>query len=96
MLYRAMPALPVSELRTRQAEILRQLRETPIMLTHRGESAGILVHPDIWNDLVDFLDDYEDAMLAVQRRQEAEETPEVMQPLDELRRRLQADGLLNG
>jgi PHD/YefM family antitoxin component YafN of YafNO toxin-antitoxin module len=96
MTYRAMPALPVSELRTRQAEILRRLRETPIMLTHRGESAGVLVHPDVWNDLVDFLEDYEDAMLAVQRKQAAGATPEVMQPLDNLRRRLEADGLLDG
>jgi hypothetical protein len=54
------------------------------------------VHPDVWNDLVDFLEDYEDAMLAVQRKQAAGATPEVMQPLDNLRRRLEADGLLDG
>lgn len=95
MTYRAMPALPVSELRTRQAEILRRLRETPIMLTHRGESAGVLVHPDVWNDLVDFLEDYEDAMIAAQRKQQAVDEPEVMQPLNVLRRSLQADGLLD-
>ncbi len=96
MVYRAMPTLPVSDLRTRQAEILSRLRETPILLTHRGESAGILVHPDVWNDLVDFLDDYEDALIAVQREQEAAENPQVMLPLETLRQHLQADGLLDG
>ncbi len=96
MIYRAMPTLPVSDLRTRQAEILRRLRETPVMLTHRGASAGVLVHPDVWNDLVDFLDDYEDAMVADQRRQEALENPTVMQSLALLRQKLQADGLLDG
>lgn len=35
-----------------------------------------------------------DVMLAARRQQEAEDLPEVMQPLDELRRRLQGDGLL--
>ena len=95
MVYRAMPTLPVSDLRTRQAEILSRLRETPILLTHRGESAGILVHPDVWNDLVDFLDDYEDALIAVQRAEEAKDDPQVMQPLAALRRRLQVDGLLD-
>ena len=96
MVYRAMPTLPVSDLRTRQAEILSRLRETPILLTHRGESAGLLVHPDVWNDLVDFLDDYEDALIAVQREQEAAENPQVMLPLETLRQHLQADGLLDG
>lgn len=96
MTYRAMPALPVSELRTHQAEILRRLRETPIMLTHRGESAGVLVHPEVWNDLVDFLEDYEDAIVAMQRAEEAKSAPGSMQPLDDLRKRLLADGLLDG
>ena len=95
MVYRAMPTLPVSDLRSRQAEILSRLRETPILLTHRGESAGILVHPDVWNDLVDFLDDYEDALIALQRAQEAKDHPQVIQPLAVLRQRLEADGLLD-
>jgi hypothetical protein len=82
-------------LRSRQAEILSRLRETPILLTHRGESAGILVHPDVWNDLVDFLDDYEDALIGVQRAQQAQDEPAVMQPIAALRQRLQADGLLD-
>jgi hypothetical protein len=33
MLYSAMPTLPVSDLRNKQAEIVKQLDETPILLT---------------------------------------------------------------
>jgi PHD/YefM family antitoxin component YafN of YafNO toxin-antitoxin module len=52
MLYSAMPTLPVSDLRNRQAEIVKQLDETPILLTRGGYGAGVLVHPDKWNQLM--------------------------------------------
>lgn len=52
MLSTAMPALPVTDLRNKQAEIVAQLGETPILLTRGGYSAGVLVHPDKWNQLM--------------------------------------------
>ncbi len=52
MLYSAMPTMPVSDLRNKQAETLAQLDATPVMLTRGGHSAGVLVHPDTWNQLV--------------------------------------------
>lgn len=52
MLYNAMPTIPVSDLRNKQAETLTQLNDTPIMLTRGGHSAGVLVHPDTWNHMV--------------------------------------------
>jgi prevent-host-death family protein len=52
MLYSAMPTLPVSDLRNKQAEIVKQLDETPILLTRGGYGAGVLVHPDKWNQLM--------------------------------------------
>lgn len=52
MLYGAMPTMPVSSLRNKQAETLAQLDDTPIMLTRGGHSAGVLVHPDTWNHLM--------------------------------------------
>jgi len=52
MLYSAMPTMPVSDLRNKQAETLAQLDTTPVMLTRGGHSAGVLVHPDTWNQLV--------------------------------------------
>lgn len=55
-MYRAMPTFPVSDMRNRQPEIMIQLRETPVHLTHRGHSAGILVHPRAWNYLIEILE----------------------------------------
>ncbi|RIK42997.1 MAG: hypothetical protein DCC55_06965 [Chloroflexi bacterium] len=52
MLYSAMPTLPVSDLRNKQAEIVAKLDETPILLTRGGYGAGVLVHPDKWNQLI--------------------------------------------
>ena len=52
MLYAAVPTMPVSDLRNRQAEIIAKLNETPILLTRDGHGAGVLVHPDKWNQLV--------------------------------------------
>lgn len=52
MLYSAMPTIPVSDLRNKQSETLDQLGATPVMLTRGGHSAGVLVHPDTWNQLV--------------------------------------------
>lgn len=95
MIYRAMPTMPVSKLRTQQADILKQLNDTPILLTQHGHGAGVLVHPDQWNELVDLLADYEDALIAQERLTEAEDTPEVLRPISELRALLEADGLLD-
>jgi hypothetical protein len=52
MIYGALPTMPVSELRNRQAEIIAQLRESPILLTRAGHGAGVLVHPRVWNDVL--------------------------------------------
>jgi prevent-host-death family protein len=52
MLYSAMPTLPVSDLRNKQAEVVKQLDETPILLTRGGYGAGVLVHPEKWNQLM--------------------------------------------
>lgn len=95
-MHKAMPTMPVSELRTRQSAILAQLNETPILLTQHGHGAGVLVHPDLWNELVELLADYEDTLIATQRQQEAHHNPTVMRPIAELRASLQADGLLDG
>ena len=54
-MYKAMSTMPVSELRTEQASIIAQLQESPILLTQRGRGAGVLVHPDQWNKMVELL-----------------------------------------
>jgi PHD/YefM family antitoxin component YafN of YafNO toxin-antitoxin module len=52
MLYGAMPTLPVSDLRNKQAEVVARLDETPILLTRGGYGAGVLIHPEKWNQLI--------------------------------------------
>ena len=87
--------MPASDLCTRQAAILAQLEQTPILLTQRGHSAGILVHPDLWHEMVELLTSYEDLLIAKDRLQEAEQDPAVLRPISELRALLRADGLLD-
>jgi len=51
-MYSAMPTLPVSDLRNRQSEIIERLDDTPVLLTRGGHGAGVLVHPDKWNQMI--------------------------------------------
>ena len=94
-MYKVMPTMPVSRLRTQQTAILANLRQSPILLTQRGHGAGVLVHPDDWNEIVEMLVDYEDLLVAKERFQEAKRDPSVMRPISELRASLEADGLLD-
>ncbi len=94
-MYKAMPTMPVSDLRTHQAAILTKLHETPILLTQHGHGAGVLVHPDLWNEMVELLANYDDILVTRERRQEALAKPDIMNPIADLRAKLQADGLLD-
>ena len=47
-----MPTMPVSDLRNKQAETIAQLDETPVLLTRGGHGAGVLVHPEKWNQIM--------------------------------------------
>ncbi len=44
-----MPTLPITDLRTKQPEVLNGLQESPVVLTHRGRDAAVLVSPKQWN-----------------------------------------------
>ncbi|HQY91962.1 type II toxin-antitoxin system Phd/YefM family antitoxin [Caldilinea sp.] len=55
MSYPAMKTVPVTDLRTRQPEIFDGLKDAPILLTRQGHGAGVLVHPDAWNQIVEDL-----------------------------------------
>ncbi len=94
-MYKVMPTMPVSRLRTQQTAILANLQQSPILLTQRGHGAGVLVHPDDWNEIVEMLIDYEDLLVAKERFEEAKRDPSVMRPISELRASLEADGLLD-
>ena len=44
-----LPTLPITDLRTKQPEILSSLQQSPVVLTHRGHGAAVLVSPAQWN-----------------------------------------------
>lgn len=44
-----LPTLPITELRTKQPEVLNNLQTSPVVLTHRGHGAAVLVSPMQWN-----------------------------------------------
>lgn len=90
-----LPTIPASTLRQDQSGIFEKLTESPVLLTHHGQAAGVLVHPDLWNSLVDLLRDYEDAVIAQERLDEAMDDPSVLIDLEEARSHLVAQGLLD-
>jgi PHD/YefM family antitoxin component YafN of YafNO toxin-antitoxin module len=44
-----LPTLPITDLRTKQPDVLNQLQQSPVVLTHRGHGAAVLVSPEQWN-----------------------------------------------
>jgi prevent-host-death family protein len=44
-----LPTLPITDLRTKQPEVLSHLQQTPVVLTHRGHGAAVLVSTAQWN-----------------------------------------------
>ena len=63
---KVMETLPVSELRSHQAEVMSRLQKAPILLTQRGRGAGVLVDPALWNELVERAERY-DALLGLNK-----------------------------
>jgi prevent-host-death family protein len=44
-----LPTLPITDLRTKQPEVLNRLQHSPVVLTHRGHGTAVLVSPSQWN-----------------------------------------------
>ena len=66
MFYKAMPAITMDDLPKHQTDLLQTLHETPIMLINGGESAGVLVHPQLWNDLIEKLESFQALITSLQ------------------------------
>ena len=62
-----MPTVPASELRIHQGKILGQLNESPVLLTQRGHGAGVLVHPRVWNEVMEVYQLAQEAGLSEKR-----------------------------
>lgn len=88
----AMPTFPASSMRREQGEIFRQLEKSPILFTHHGSAAGVLVHPDLWNQLIELLEDKDDMAVAQERLLEED----AFVPLAEAEAELRRMGVFDG
>lgn len=93
-MYKVLPTMPVSELRTQQAAILDQLHQSPVLLTQRGQGAGVLVHPDTWNKVMEQLEQL--LHLELLRQRSSEITRGEFVTFEELEQKLTERGLLDG
>ena len=62
----------ISDLRVRQKKILDSLEESPVVLTHHGRAAAVLVAAEQWNQLVRDLEDLQDTVSAFESRDDLE------------------------
>ncbi len=88
------PVIPVSDLRNEQARVFRQLGKTPVLLTQRGRAAGVLVHPEQWNEIVELLEDMEEGRIAEARWREIEENAGNARSFEAFVKELQAEELV--
>lgn len=58
-LYKVAPTMPVSELRKHPDAVFDKLKQTHVLLTRQGTEAGVLVHPTVWNRVLDYMDELE-------------------------------------
>jgi PHD/YefM family antitoxin component YafN of YafNO toxin-antitoxin module len=60
--------LGISELRLRQNEVLQKLKEGPILLAQRSQAVAVMVSPEMWNEMVERIEDLQDALAVAQAR----------------------------
>lgn len=65
-LYKTPPTMPISELRKHSDDVFDQLKQSHILLTRQGNAAGVLVHPTVWNRVLDRLDELEATVWALE------------------------------
>ena len=66
--------IPISEFRQQQNKILQMLSDGPVVLTQHGRASVVLVSPELWNQMVNQLEDLQDTLDAVEVIQNAEPT----------------------
>ena len=84
-LYKTPPTIPVSELRKHSDDVFNQLKQTHVLLTRQGNAAGVLVHPTVWNRVLDRLDELEATVWALEAELEiAQGKSELIDVTDEM------------
>jgi prevent-host-death family protein len=82
--------IPMSDLRIHQNSVLARIAEGPVVLTQHGRAAAVLVEPDLWNELVQRLEDLQDTLDVMRGHQEMQEDPASVVPWEEVRAELRA------
>jgi prevent-host-death family protein len=85
----------VSDLKNHHLEVLAKLERGPVVIASRNQPAAVLLSPEQWDEIVSLLEDYEDALLTRERLRSAEANSDELQPIADLRSRLQAEGRLD-
>lgn len=67
-----LPAIaPISDLRLRQAEIIEQAKEGPVILVERGSKPALIaVSPEQWNLIAEHIEYLEDALAVYKKKWE--------------------------
>ncbi|MEZ4736504.1 MAG: hypothetical protein R3E79_56175 [Caldilineaceae bacterium] len=60
------PAVPVSEMSKHPDTVFAKLKQSHLLLTRQGKEAGVLVHPTVWNRMVDYMDELECLVAALE------------------------------
>jgi prevent-host-death family protein len=68
--------VPISDMRTRQKDLLEVAAENPILLTHHGRAVAVLLGPERFNRLLERVEELELALDAAEVREAAEPTIE--------------------
>lgn len=56
---------PVSDLKHRHLEVFKRLKAGPVVLANRSQPTAVLVAPDRWNEIVEYIDDLECSLEAL-------------------------------
>ncbi len=62
----------VSELRVRYREVFEKIKRAPVILAQRSQAVAVLVSPELWNRLLERLEELEDALSVVEARERGE------------------------
>jgi prevent-host-death family protein len=55
----------VSDLKHRHLDVFRRLKKGPVVLSNRSQPAAVLISPEKWNALAEYIDDLECSLEAL-------------------------------
>lgn len=57
---------PISDLKHRHLDVFKRLKQGPVILANRSQPAAVLISPERWNAIVEYIDDLECGIEALQ------------------------------